>query len=564
MIVGSACRFHGSASSPSQLWDLLKAPRDVIRDFSIERFKFSSFYSQDGDRPGCTNVNGQSYLLEEDCRLFDAAFFRINNKEAHSMDPQQRILLEIVFKAFEATGWPLQKIEGSSTSVYVGVMTSDYNDIQMRDLEHLPTYSATGTARSILANRIYYFFDLRGPSMTVDTACSSSLVALHQAVQSLRNGDAAQAIVAGSTLLLDPATYITESKLHMLSSDSRSRIWDKDANGYARGEGCAAIILKPLSKAIEDNDDIKCIIRETAVNSDGRTHGITIPNTLAQVNLIQKTYEKAGLDPLTDRCQYFERHGTGTLVGDLAEAHVIHDAFFPYESDALSSAGPLFCGSIKTVIGHLEGCAGLAGILKSSLAIQNKAIPPNMHFKQLNPTLEPYYMNLCVPTSLIPWPDTGGKPLRASVNSFGFGGTSAHAILESYEPSSAVATSNSNTENALPDTKLISPFVFSAKTHSSLLSSLKQWADYIRRNPSVNLDTVSWVLQSRRTTFSLRTVIAATHRQRLLDSLEKRIVTYDIHSDSHNPGFEPAQCLKVLGIFTGQVLISTTFSTLIY
>ncbi|PKX89195.1 lovastatin nonaketide synthase [Aspergillus novofumigatus IBT 16806] len=555
-IVGSACRFPGSASSPSKLWDLLKAPKDVIRDFPLERLNLSNFYSQDGEYHGRTDVQNQSYLLQEDCRLFDAAFFQINPKEAHGMDPQQRILLETVFEAFEAAGWPLDTIEGSPTSVYVGLMTSDFNDIQMRDPETLPTYAATGLARSILSNRISYVFDLKGPSMTIDTACSSSLVALHQAVQCVRNGDAAQAIVAGSTLLLDPSMYIAESKLHMLSPDSRSRMWDKDANGYARGEGCAAVLLKPLSKAIHDNDHIECVIRETAVNSDGRTNGITMPSASAQTALIRQTYENAGLDPVTDRCQYFECHGTGTLAGDPVEARAIKEAFFP-DRRGVHDDDPLYCGSVKTVIGHLEGCAGLAGVLKASLAIQNKAIPQNMHFKQLNPAIEPYYDNLRVPTSLLPWPETNGKPLRASVNSFGFGGTNAHAIIESYQPPSGATTADQDAKNAVSQMKLVGPFVFSAKSRSSLLRTLKEVSRHVHLNPSLDLDALSWVLHSRRTAFSMRAAIAASNRQRFLDSLEKQISMAEASADAQfgvralavDPIHQPP---KMFGVFTGQ------------
>lgn len=306
-IIGSACRFPGSVKSPSQLWDLLKEPKDVLQEFPPDRLNFPGPYRHEGDR------KYQSYLLQEDYRHFDAAFFNINNKEAKAMDPQQRMLLETVFEAIEAAGWPLNRAKGSSTSVHVGVMTTDYHDIQMRDPETLPTYAATGTARSILANRISYIFDFRGPSITIDTACSSSLVALHQAVTCLRQGEAAQAIVAGSALHVDSGMYHAETKLHMLSSDSRSRMWDKDANGYARGEGCAALLLKPLSKAIADNDDIECVIQGSAVNSDGRTSGITMPSSTAQADLIRETYRRAGLDPIKDRCQYFECHGVRIL-----------------------------------------------------------------------------------------------------------------------------------------------------------------------------------------------------------------------------------------------------------
>ena len=561
-IVGSACRLPGGANSPSKLWELLSAPKDVIRDFPPERLNFANFYSPNGERHGGTDVQGKSYLLQEDCRLFDAAFFRINPKEAHGMDPQQRILMETVYESFEAAGWTLDQMEGSSTSVHVGLMTSDFHDIQMRDPETLPTYAATGTARSILSNRISYFFDLRGPSMTIDTACSSSLVALHQAVQSLNSGEAAQAIVAGTALLLDPSMYIAESKLHMLSPESRSRMWDKDANGYARGEGCVSVLLKPLSRALEDGDHVECLIRGTAVNSDGRTNGITMPSSSAQTTLIRRTYQNAGLDPVADRCQFFECHGTGTLAGDPVEARAIRDAFYPDEVET-PAGNFLFCGSIKTVVGHLEGCAGLAGLLKASLAIQNRLIPPNMHFEELNPAVKPYYKNLRVPTSSLPWPDTYGKPRRASVNSFGFGGTNAHAVLESYErPTDAQKAAQDPKDKV---TSLHGPFVFSAKSRSSLLRSLSHALVYISREPSLNLDGLSWVLHSRRTVFLNRIVIPATHRQQLIDALAKQIEaaekTPETQVGVRALSLESGRTPRILGVFTGQVCFSSISSS---
>lgn len=549
-IVGSACRFPGACSSPSKLWELLKAPRDVLVDFPPERLRLSSFYNENGEHHGQTNVQNKSYLLQEDCRLFDAAFFRINPKEAESIDPQQRILLETVYESFESAGWPLHAVEGTSTAVFVGCMTADYNEILNRDSDSLPTYTATGIARSILSNRVSYVFDLKGPSITLDTACSSSLVALQQAVQSLRNGDASQAIVAGTTLLLDPSMYIAESKLHMLSPDSRSRMWDKDANGYARGEGCAAVIVKPLSKAIADKDHIECIIREVGVGSDGRTDGITMPSATAQAALIRKTYEKAGLDVFIDRCQYFECHGTGTLAGDPIEARAIHDAFFsgrPVEQ----CHEPLYCGSVKTVIGHLEGCAGLAGVLKASLALQNKMIPPNMHFNELNPEVTPFYGNLRVPVSALDWPETHKKPLRASVNSFGFGGTNAHAILERYEAPHEITTSKEGLRNA-------GPFVISAKTRPALLGSLKKLLEYVRHNPVLDLNSLSWMLRARRTVFQHRVAVAARDHEQLLQELEKHVKTAEASADAalgirvSSGDLDGTNC-RILGVFTGQV-----------
>lgn len=311
-IVGSACRFPGDAVSPSKLWELLKEPRDVLTEIPNSRFNASAFYHPDGSHHGTSNVR-HSYLLSDDHRLFDAQFFGTKPVEANSIDPQQRLLLETVYEGLESGGFPMEKLQGSNTGVYVGLMTNDYADLLGRDIQNFPTYFASGTARSILSNRISYFFDWHGPSMTIDTACSSSLIALHQAVQSLRTGESNVAVAAGTNLLLGPEQYVAESKLKMLSPTGRSRMWDKDANGYARGDGIAAVVLKPLSAALADGDHIECLVRETGINQDGRTKGITMPNPSAQADLIRETYARAGLDlsKPSDRPQYFEAHGTG-------------------------------------------------------------------------------------------------------------------------------------------------------------------------------------------------------------------------------------------------------------
>jgi hybrid polyketide synthase/nonribosomal peptide synthetase ACE1 len=315
-IIGSACRFPGGASTPSKLWDLLSSPLDLLSKISTDRFDPDGFYHPDGEHHGGTNVK-HSYLLSEDTRCFDAPFFSINPREAESMDPQHRVLLETVYESLESAGVPINRLQGSQTGVYVGLMTNDYHDVHLRDMETIPKYTGTGTTRSILSNRVSHFFDWKGPSMTIDTACSSSLVAVHLAVQSLRSGESRVAVAAGANLIFGPEMYIIESKLHMLSPNGRSRMWDDKADGYGRGEGVAAVMLKTLSAAIQDGDHIECIIRETGVNQDGRTPGITIPSPLSQETLIRDTYRRAGLDlrKREDRPQFFEAHGTGTLVG---------------------------------------------------------------------------------------------------------------------------------------------------------------------------------------------------------------------------------------------------------
>ena len=430
-IVGSACRFPGGSSSPAALWKLLESPRDVATDIPKDRFDLTGYYHPDGSHHGTTNVR-QSYLLQEDLRVFDTTFFNISPNEADSMDPQHRLLLETVYEALESGGHPVESLRGSDTAVYTGTMCVDYNDTVLRDLSTVPTYFATGANRAIISNRVSYFYDWHGPSMTIDTACSSSLIAVHQGVKSLRTGESKVVLACGTQVILNPETYVMESKLSMLSPTSRSRMWDADADGYARGEGVAAIVMKRLSDAIADGDHIECIIRETGSNQDGHSNGITVPSTEAQASLIRQTYARAGLDPAhnaRDRPQFFEAHGTGTKAGDPREAAAIHQVFGQHQD---TTGDPLYVGSVKTVIGHLEGAAGLAGLLKASSMVQRGVVPPNLLFNRLNPDIEPYYKGLQVPTQALPWPELpDGVPRRVSVNSFGECEANIHQIMNS-------------------------------------------------------------------------------------------------------------------------------------
>lgn len=384
-MVGSSCRFTGGATSPHKLWNILLNPQDLSTEVPSERFNSKAFFHQDHEYHGTTNAP-KAYWLDQDRRAFDASFFHVTPREAEAIDPQQRVLLEVSYEAFESAGYTLDEVSGQSVAVFAGVMTQDYDTISQRDDLFASQYSATGNAAAILSNRISYFFNLNGPSITINTACSASLVALNQAVLGLRARDFTMAVVAGVNLILAPGQAISESNLHMLSPTGHSRMWDAGADGYARGEGAAVLILKPLSNAIEDGDHIKAVIRETAVNSDGRTKGITMPSPTAQAALIRKTYLKTGLDPKDpkERCQYFEAHGTGTPAGDPCEAEAIADAFFgDVPSYPLAPPGSygarqkddgqstVIVGSVKTVIGHTEGAAGLAGIFKVIQAMQH-------------------------------------------------------------------------------------------------------------------------------------------------------------------------------------------------
>ncbi|KAL8913542.1 MAG: hypothetical protein Q9171_001624 [Xanthocarpia ochracea] len=548
-VVGSGCRFPGGASSPSKLWKLLESPPDVAQDIPSDRFDTAGYYHPVGSHHATTNVK-QSYFLKEDVRVFDASFFNISPNEADSIDPQQRILLETVYEALEAGGHTMEKLRGSDTAVYVGTMGVDYNDTLLRDLNTIPTYFATGTNRAILSNRVSYFFDWHGPSMTIDTACSSSLIAVHQGVQALRTGESRVAMACGTQVLLGPEAFVFESKLKMLSPTGRSRMWDANADGYARGEGVAAVVLKRLSDAIADGDHIECLIRETGANQDGFSNGLTVPSSEAQTMLIRQTYAKAGLNPEDprDRPQFFEAHGTGTKAGDPKEAAAISKCF----TGKGDSETPLYVGSVKTVIGHTEGAAGLAGLLKGSEVIQKGYIPPNLLFKTLNPDIEPFYKGLHVPTTLTPWPQLPeGVPRRVSVNSFGFGGANAHAILEGYTPANqTVASLNSKPASH----QLFTPFVFSAVSEASLADQLQAYSEHLKTHNDINVSDLAWTLQTRRSQFPIKATFSALTIEELTSKIDdklaeaKQIPGKTIGIRSNNKTAIP----RLLGVFTGQ------------
>ncbi|CAG7565352.1 unnamed protein product, partial [Fusarium equiseti] len=539
-VIGSACRFPGGSDSPSKLWELLKEPRDLLSKVPPERYNADVFYHADATHHGTTNVR-HSYFLSEDPSSFDNNFFNIQPGEAEAIDPQQRLLMEVVYQGLCSAGQTIEGLRGSPTAVYVGVMCDDWSGIITRDLEVFPRYGATGMARSIMSNRISYFFDWHGPSMTIDTACSSSLVAVHQAIQTLRSGESEVAIAAGANLILTPGMYVAESKLSMLSPSGRSKMWDQDVDGYARGEGIAAVVLKPLSAAIRDNDHIDCIIRATGVNQDGRTPGLTMPSATAQADLIRSTYARAGLDinKAEDRPQFFHAHGTGTPAGDPREAEAISRAF--YSPDNLSKDDKLYVGSIKTIIGHTEGTAGLASLIGTSLAIQNKVIPPNMHLDVLNPKVAPFYNHLEVPTSALAWPETcSGQPRRASINSFGFGGTNAHAIIEAYEPNATAHVSGA----------LFSPLTFSASSEPSLRSLLMSYSEYLKLNPQISLKDLAYTLQTRRSTLAYRVAITVPTPENASKQLDA--IVDGEQSSSISTRQLSKSSPKILGIFTGQ------------
>ncbi|TQV90381.1 polyketide synthase [Cordyceps javanica] len=421
-IVGMGCRWPGGVRDSAGLWELLKNKRSGYRDFGDHRFSQDGFIHPDSHYLGATSTQG-GFLLAEDARLFDHTFFGMQQTEVETMDPSQRKLLEVTYEALENAGETLESVSGTRTGVFVGNFTIDHTVIHSRDPEYPRPYVTTGTSLSLLSNRISYIFNLRGPSVTLDTACSSSMYALHMAVSAIRNGDCDSAIVAASNWIIDPTMQIMMNKLGALSSTSRCHTFDHSADGYARGEGFAAIYLSKISTALDHGNPIRAVVRGTAINANGRTGGITHPSKSGQESVIRQAYRNAGNLPLADTT-YFECHGTGTPVGDPIEIEAIGNVF----SSLKSSREPLYVGSIKTNLGHTESASALTGIMKVVLALESGFIPPSIGIEVLNPRVDFEKANVKVLTDMTAWPE--GKLRRASINSFGYGGANGHCIID--------------------------------------------------------------------------------------------------------------------------------------
>ncbi|MGW8702351.1 non-ribosomal peptide synthetase/type I polyketide synthase [Streptomyces eurythermus] len=433
-IIGIGCRLPGGACDHRAYWQNLIDGRDCITPTPPSRYDTVSLGSHDPGRPGRLVGGRGGYIDGFD--EFDPAFFGISGREADHMDPQQRKLLEVTWEALEDGGQKPAELAGRHVGVYVGAFTLDYKIVQFSDLsfETLAAHTATGTMMTMMSNRISHCFDFRGPSISLDTACSSSLVAVHLAVESLLRRETELALAGGTLLHIAPQYTIAETKGGFLSPQGRSRAFDASADGYVRAEGVAVVALKRLSDAVRDGDPIHAVIIGSGVNQDGRTNGITVPNPDAQVALIERVCAEAGIAP--GSLQYVEAHGTSTPVGDPVEATALGRAL----AVGRRPGDKCYVGSVKTNIGHTEAAAGLAGLIKSALALKHRLIPPHINLERLNPAIDPAVLPYEIPTSPMPWPAHEG-PARAGVNSFGFGGTNAHVLLEAApEPAAAPAS----------------------------------------------------------------------------------------------------------------------------
>ncbi|KAI6355122.1 hypothetical protein MCOR25_008327 [Pyricularia grisea] len=422
-VVGLACRLPDDVSCPEELWQVILEQRDTLSEPG-DRWNTDGFHHP-GRSKSRTTASRKSHFLKRDVMAFDAPFFNVNAAEALSMAPEQRIVLEVTYEALENAGLTLEAVAGSKTGCYVGTCGTDYRDSIVRDTETAPRYTAIGFTNEMPANRVSWFYNMKGPSMTLSTACSSSLSAIHVACQGLLTGETDMAVAGGVNLMLNPDMLIFLNRMGFSSPEGRSKSFDASGDGYGRGEGCGIVVLKRLDDAIRDKDPIRAIIRGTGINSDGYTQGFTTPSTESQAALIREVYSRAGLD-VADT-QFFECHGTGTKVGDPLETKAV------YETIAAKKSQPLVIGSVKPNIGHLESASGVAALIKSILALEKGLIPPQVFFKTPNPAIPFEEWNLKVPTTLMPWPATRG-PRRVSINNFGVGGTNAHVIVDSAPP----------------------------------------------------------------------------------------------------------------------------------
>ena len=493
-------------------WDNLRNERNLVTEIPRDRWMWEDYDGNPHKEVNKSNSKWGGFMKEVD--KFDPLFFGILPREAEMMDPQQRIFIETVWSAIEDGGHKVSDLSGTKTGVFVGASAKDYIDVMAENQSSLDGFSASGNSHSILANRISFLFNLRGPSAPLDTACSSSLVALHRAIESIHTGSSDMAIVGGVQVMLTPVAHVALSMAGMLSIDGKCKTFDKDANGYVRGEGVGAILIKPLAHAERDGNPIYAVIKATAENHGGRMTMLTAPNPKAQAELLYEAYEKGGVDPAT--VGYIECHGTGTSLGDPIEIQALKKSFANLyrKHDKPAPTAP-HCGlsSVKTNIGHLEPAAGMAGLLKVLMAIRHRCIPAMLHFQQLNPYIDlkgsPFY----IVDKTVDWPAPLGsdgltKPRCAGVSSFGWGGANAHVVLEEYLPPARTAAPPAGPY----------PIMLSAKNADRLKVYASTMAERIARS-DMPLSDIAYTLQVGRDPMQERLAFLAESTAHIVDTL---------------------------------------------
>jgi len=499
-IIGIGCRFPGGVNDTESFWKLLVEAREAVGEIPPDRWNIERYFDAEPGLPGKSIARRGGFLDGID--QFDPQFFGISPREAPYVDPQHRLLLETAWEAMEDAGLVLDLERGTDIGVFVGISHNDYQGIQGTPWEHtgISPHSPTGCAHSIAANRISYCFNLRGPSVAMDTACSSALTAVHAACEHIRAGRGDTALAGGVTVIITPGGFIGFSQASMLSPEGRCKAFDASADGFVRGEGAGMVLLKRLSRAIEDGDPIHGVIIGTALNQDGHTNGISLPSPEAQARLVRDACVDAGVDP--SEVGFVEAHGTGTAVGDPIEAHALAKALC---QDRPADA-PLVIGSVKTNLGHLETAAGVAGLVKALLVLKHGRIPASLHFEKANPNIDFAALKLRVATKLEPFPKTNGQRM-AGVNSFGFGGANAHVLL-------AEAPMRPHPEVLETPGERAWPLVLSARSEDALRSTAARMAAWLEEHSNANgssplLPDLTYTLGAKRNHHPFRLTLVA-------------------------------------------------------
>ncbi len=502
-VVGMGCRFPGGADSPEAFWKLLCDGVDAIREVPPERWDIDAYYDTDLDAPGKMTTRWGGFLNQVD--RFDHDLFGISPKEAKLMDPQQRLVLEVVWESLEHAGINPLSLHETATGVFMGACNSDYYQTLLQaGNQNSDLYLATGCADSVISGRVSYILGLQGPSVSIDTACSSSMTAIHLACQSLRTGECRLALAGGVNLLLSPETTVTLSKAKMMAPDGRCIAFDAAADGFVRGEGCGVLVLKRLEDAQADGDRILARILGSSISQDGRSNGLTAPNGPSQETVLRAALESAGLEP--SEVDYIEAHGTGTALGDPIEFRALRQVFGPSHG-----TDPLRIGSVKSNIGHLESAAGVAGLIKAILAVQHGVIPPSLHLKTLNPLLEANDAGVRVVTGLETW-QNGVGPRIAGVSSFGFSGTNVHVLVGEapLEDSSPQATPPSPVQIC----------TISANDPGALQELAEKYAVWLEEHPETDVASFCRSTNATRAPMRHRAAFPALHRKAAVETLQ--------------------------------------------
>lgn len=534
-IVGIGCRTPGDGDTPDNLWRVFRDGVDGIGPVPPNRWDADAVYDSNVDTPGKTITRQAGFIKNVD--MFDPGVFGISPREAQGIDPQQRLFLEVAWEAFENGGIAPDSLLNSQTGVFLGICTNDFLHLQLetKDLGLLDAHFSTGIAHSVASGRLSYILGLQGPCISIDTACSSGLVAVHYACQSLRTGECRMAVASGINLMLSPDLSIAYSHSRMLAPDGHCKTFDAAADGFARGEGCGVVILKRLSDALADGDRIIAQIRGTAINQDGPSSGLTAPNGPAQEAVIRQALQSAGLTP--NDVGYIEAHGTGTQLGDPLEMRALGAVFGP----GRPAGSPLYVGSSKSNFGHLEGAAGIVGLLKVVLSLQQGTIAPNLHFKNPSPHIPWDELPFIVPTEAIPWPDMGGTRI-GGVSSFGFSGTNAHIVIEQ---------APSFVEKQPTIRRPLHLIALSAQTESALSAAAGRIAASLNDREDNELGDVAFTLNTGRALFPVRASFAArtiNEAQEKLTSIAKKKLEPGVSTGRVPVNARP----RVAFLFTGQ------------